>query len=103
MTLIFSSYWAFKNVFTAIKWTLKGLKDFFGKLIKEKIRDVKDFFERFTPRGRKERQEKRKQFLYSLQYSAFKAYKGTEVFIFSDKVSIPEKSSVPFIDVVLAS
>ncbi len=45
---------------------------------------------------------KRKTFIYSLQYSAFQTYKGSEVFIFSDKVSIPEKSSIPWINEALA-
>jgi DNA adenine methylase len=40
----------------------------------------------------------RKKFLYNLQYNAAKAYKGTEVFIFSDKVKIPKTSSLPFIN-----
>jgi len=40
----------------------------------------------------------RSQFIYLLQYSAFKSYKGSEVFIFSDKVSIPESSSVSYIN-----
>jgi len=46
--------------------------------------------------------KKRETFIYSLQYSAFKAYKGSEVFIFSDKVSIPEESSIPYINEALA-
>ena len=46
--------------------------------------------------------KKRKKFIYSLQYSAFKAYKGSEVFIFSDKVLIPRESTIPFIDTALA-
>lgn len=45
----------------------------------------------------------RYQFIYSLQYSAFKSYKGSEVFIFSDKLYIPEKSSVTYINDALAS
>ena len=39
----------------------------------------------------------RRKFLYSLQYSATKAYKGSEVFIFSDNLRIPNSSILPFI------
>ncbi|HEY4136659.1 MAG TPA: DNA adenine methylase [Alphaproteobacteria bacterium] len=44
---------------------------------------------------------KRKMFLYSLQYNAARAYKGTEVFVFSDRVKIPPHSLLPEIDVAL--
>lgn len=40
----------------------------------------------------------RKSFLYDLQYNAGKAYKGKEIFIFSDKLSIPNESSIPSVD-----
>lgn len=40
-------------------------------------------------------------FVYSLQYNAAKAYKGTEVFAFSDKLQIPATSSLDFIDQAL--
>jgi len=42
--------------------------------------------------------DKRKYFKYKLQYSASKNYKGTEVFIFSDKVKIPESCGLKYID-----
>lgn len=35
----------------------------------------------------------RKQFVYSLQYNAAQVYKGRELFIFSDNLSIPERSN----------
>jgi DNA adenine methylase len=37
--------------------------------------------------------EARQMFVYSLQYSATRAYKGDEVFIFSDSLAIPSSSS----------
>lgn len=40
----------------------------------------------------------RRTFLYSLQYNASRVYKGQEVFIFSDDISIPVRSSLPYID-----
>lgn len=40
----------------------------------------------------------RRSFTYSLQYNAAKAYQGTEVFVFSDGLSIPSHSSLPYID-----
>lgn len=40
----------------------------------------------------------RKKFLYDLQYNARRAYKGKEVFIFSDAVRIPRSSSLHFVD-----
>jgi DNA adenine methylase len=40
----------------------------------------------------------RKKFIYSLQYNAATAYKGKEVFIFSDKTKIPNHSVLPFIN-----
>lgn len=44
---------------------------------------------------------KRKKFIYNLQYNAASAYKGREVFIFSDKVKIPNQSKLPFVDKAL--
>ena len=41
---------------------------------------------------------RRRSFLYSLQYNAAKAYKGTEVFFFSDSLKLPQESAVPYID-----
>lgn len=43
----------------------------------------------------------RRKFVYGLQYNAATAYKGKEVFIFSDKVKLPETSSLSFVDVAL--
>jgi len=45
--------------------------------------------------------KKRKKFIYSLQYSAGRAYQGSEIFIFSDKISIPKNSNLPFINQAL--
>lgn len=39
----------------------------------------------------------RRAFQYSLQYSAIRAYEGSEVFIFSDGLRIPETSRLPYI------
>jgi DNA adenine methylase len=39
----------------------------------------------------------RRKFLYELQYNASRAYKGSEVFIFSDDLVIPRNSSLPHI------
>ncbi len=46
---------------------------------------------------------KRRHFLYDLQYSASKVYKGKEAFIFSDDLLIPETSAVPFISTALST
>ncbi|EMY60663.1 DNA adenine methylase [Leptospira terpstrae] len=46
----------------------------------------------------KEFYNKRKKILYSLQYHASKSYKGREIFIFSDKLSVPNKSKLEFIN-----
>ncbi len=43
----------------------------------------------------------RKTFLYDLQYNARRAYKGKEVFIFSDAVRIPPSSSLSFVEQAL--
>ena len=40
----------------------------------------------------------RRHFRYKLQYNAHKAYKGTEVFFFSDGLALPTASSLPPID-----
>lgn len=42
-------------------------------------------------------------FRYMLQYSAAKAYKGSELFIFSDQTIAPRRSSVSAIDTALVS
>ncbi len=44
----------------------------------------------------------RRHFLYDLQYSAAKAYKGKEIFIFSDPVRIPSQTSIKSIDYALS-
>jgi DNA adenine methylase len=44
----------------------------------------------------------RRKFQYALQYNASKAYTGTELFIFSDKVAIPQMSSSPAVQTALA-
>ena len=46
---------------------------------------------------------KRRMFLYHLQYNAARVYKGQEVFIFSDNLSIPAFSSLPHIDKVIGT
>lgn len=43
----------------------------------------------------------RRSFAYPLQYNAAKAYKGSEVFLFSDTLQLPECSSIPYIDEAL--
>lgn len=48
-----------------------------------------------------EHYEKRRSFLYALQYNAARAYKGTEAFFFSDSLKLPKSSSVPYIDAAL--
>lgn len=40
----------------------------------------------------------RRQFRYSIQYSAITAYQGCESFIFSDGLKIPRKSTLSYID-----
>jgi DNA adenine methylase len=47
--------------------------------------------------------DQRRKFTYSLQYSAIHAYKGREVFVFSDDLTVPAKSSLPYIDRGLAA
>ena len=41
---------------------------------------------------------KRQHFIYDLQYNAGKAYKGKEVFVFSDALALPSDSVIPNID-----
>lgn len=43
----------------------------------------------------------RRKFLYSLQYNAARAYKGNEVFVFSDELVVPRNSSLPYIAAAL--
>ncbi|YCH30448.1 DNA adenine methylase [Erwinia sp. D4-22] len=43
----------------------------------------------------------KRMFLYDLQYNVSKVYKGSEAFIFSDDLIVPENSSVKFIDSAL--
>lgn len=45
--------------------------------------------------------EGRTSFQYLLQYNAAKAYKGSELFIFSDQTAVPSRSSSPAIDTAL--
>lgn len=44
---------------------------------------------------------KRRYFLYDLQYNAAKAYKGKEVFVFSDDLDVPTRSILPAVDMGL--
>jgi DNA adenine methylase len=44
----------------------------------------------------------RRSFCYSLQYSAITVYEGSELFIFSDDLAIPGRSSLPQISVEVA-
>lgn len=46
---------------------------------------------------------KRRFFLYDLQYTAGKSYKGQEIFIFEDSLIIPNCSKIKFIDKELKS
>lgn len=43
----------------------------------------------------------RKKFMDDLHYAATKAYKGREVFLFSDAMVIPRKSNLPYINTAL--
>lgn len=45
----------------------------------------------------------RRAFVYHLQYNASRVYKGQEIFIFSDDLLIPSRSSLPCIDSALRS
>jgi len=42
--------------------------------------------------------DERRHFTYSLQYSAAKSYKGSEVFVFGDNVKVPKSCGLSFID-----
>lgn len=44
---------------------------------------------------------RRRSFVYDLQYSASKVYRGSEVFVFSDDLKLPQGSSIPSIDAAL--
>lgn len=44
---------------------------------------------------------KRRHFLYDLQYSAAKVYKGKEIFVFADKLKLPRQCSLKHIDIGL--
>lgn len=44
---------------------------------------------------------KRKSFIYDLQYHAGRAYKGKEIFVFSDDLDLPATSSIATIDEAL--
>lgn len=44
---------------------------------------------------------KRRHFLYDLQYSAAKVYKGKEIFVFADKLKLPKQCSLKHIDIGL--
>ena len=45
--------------------------------------------------------KKRRYFLYDLQYSAAKVYKGKEIFVFADKLKLPKQCSLKHIDIGL--
>ena len=45
----------------------------------------------------------RRMFRYSLQYSVSRVYRGEEVFIFSDELTVPPSSSLPYIDDAIKS
>lgn len=45
----------------------------------------------------------RRRFRYSLQYSAIRAYAGTEVFVFADGLRLPRTSRVPYLAKGVAS
>lgn len=47
--------------------------------------------------------EGRSSFQYLLQYNAAKAYRGSELFIFSDQTVVPSRSTLPAIDAALIS
>lgn len=46
---------------------------------------------------------RRRHFIYSLQYSAMTSYAGSEVFVFSDGLTIPRTSRLPYIADALGS
>jgi DNA adenine methylase len=43
----------------------------------------------------------RRSFAYKLQYSAERSYRGTEVFILSDEIELPRRSSLSFMDAAI--
>jgi DNA adenine methylase len=43
----------------------------------------------------------RQSFIYRLGYKAYKVYKGEEAFFFSDRLQVPKRSALPFIDSAL--
>lgn len=45
--------------------------------------------------------KKRRHFLYDLQYSVAKVYKGKEIFVFADKIKLPNHCSLKHIDIGL--
>jgi DNA adenine methylase len=45
----------------------------------------------------------RRTFVYDLQYNASRVYKGKEVFIFSDDMTVPASSSLPYINDSIAN
>lgn len=49
------------------------------------------------------RYQDRRMFEYRLQYNAAKAYKGSELFIFSDDIELPSQSVLPAVDEGLQS
>lgn len=49
------------------------------------------------------RYSERRSFIYDLQYNAAKAYKGIEVFFFSDDLVLPRRSTIPSISKALQS
>lgn len=50
------------------------------------VKDIVDLYSR------------RRHFLYDLQYTAAKVYKGKEIFIFSDETDLPKSCSLKHID-----
>jgi DNA adenine methylase len=44
---------------------------------------------------------KRRSFIYDLQYNASRVYKGKEIFVFSDDLDLPVTSTLPFIDTAI--
>jgi len=47
--------------------------------------------------------EARRTFVHELQYSASRAYKGSEIFVFSDRLQVPSGSRVRSVDEALSS
>ena len=47
--------------------------------------------------------QKRRSFIYDLQYSASKVYLGREVFVFCDRLRLPERSRMPALQAALMS